>query len=67
VTNLIYLTAAIIGLVVVAKAAPPSALIAAAVALVSLVAILATITHGPSATVNTINALAHLFRGEPDS
>lgn len=64
--NLIYLVAGALALVAVAKAAPPGALIAAALALIGVVAILATLNQGPGAIIGVLHALTRLFHGHSD-
>jgi predicted membrane-bound spermidine synthase len=63
--NLIYLAATVIAIIVLAKAAPTTALLAAAFALIAVLAVLATLSQGPAALTSVIDALARLFHGDP--
>ena len=63
--NRLYLAAAVIAIIVLATAAPTATLLAAALALVAVLAVLATPSHGPQALTSVIDALARLFHGDP--
>lgn len=63
--NLAYLAAAVITIIVLAKNAPTTALLAAAFAPVAVVAVLATLSRGPAALTSVIDALTRPIHGNP--
>lgn len=64
-TNLTYLIAGTIALMVVATHAPTRAVIPAAIALAIVLATVATLSQGPDALIRVIDALTRLLPGSP--